>query len=236
MSDSKTLSNASVIRTTITLPSTLSCLIFDWDGTLVDSSRSVILAHQHALEALKLPHASADALHGLLGHDKDQVCAALTKNSDVTPDAYYQRFNYYYHVFCDQIKLFSDSLAILTLAKKYGLKLALATNKTSEIVHAELEKTGVSDCFDYMAFANLSVAKPDPTMLNNSIACFGLSPDQCLMIGDQRADIDAARAACVKSITLVDMHTPSWATCYYEMTTFCRHSVFLQALRAIDPT
>ena len=220
-----------LLKETILLPDELACIVFDWDGTLLNSSASVIRAHKHALAELKLKAFTDRELSNFLGYDKYQVCSALTHNSSIAPSEYYRCFSNHYDVLCSQMQLFEAVRPLLTLVRNNQLKIALATNKSSHLVQLELKRTQSSHFFYHCAYADLSVAKPDPTMLLECLNTCGVHKSQSLMVGDQTADINAACAAGIPSITLIDRDIPIWAEKYREKTQFCRHDVLLKAMQ-----
>ena len=219
----------------IPLPQQLACVIFDWDGTLLDSSQVIITAHLTACQDLGLAIPTRRQVQSMLGMDKSQVCAAITQDSAVSVDDYYCQFQRSYSQAIAGLQLFPESIALLQLLDDIAIPATLATNKPQAITLAELRSMGLHRAFTHCDFADLSTAKPHPAMLHHCMQAVDATPATSMMVGDQIADIEAAHAAGVTSITLIPHSLPHWAKDYAHMTYFCHHQTLIESLSAYAP-
>jgi phosphoglycolate phosphatase len=184
-------------------------LIFDLDGTLAETAGdligtlNVILARE-GLPAL--PLASARNLLGagaraLIARGFDQAGQSLA------PAKLEQLFNafldhYDAHI-ADNSWLFPGVAAALDLEAEAGCALAVCTNKLEHSSHLLLRALGIADRFQFVCGQDTyGVAKPDPTPLIETIARVGGDRARAIMVGDSRADIDAARAAGIPVVAV----------------------------------
>lgn len=185
-------------------------LIFDWDGTLLNSNRSVMKSHLQTIQETNLQNISEEFLATQLGKPGKMLCENLCKNSTVTADEYYKIFSKYYVQNSQYLELFPKTMSMLECLKKHGLILSIATNKPKNIALPELEKTKVLSYFSGLEFADQSVAKPNPMMLNKHCEAHKTPHNSALMIGDQIDDALASANANIDSIIVYDTKVPPW--------------------------
>lgn len=210
------------------MESTKQLLIFDWDGTLLNSNKSVIKSHLEAIRETKLRHISEEFLKTQLGKPGKILCESLCKDTPVTAEKYYEIFSKHYVNNSEHLELFPKTLSMLERLKKHGLTLTIATNKPKNIALPELEKTGVIPYFSRLEFADQSVAKPDPLMLNNHCTAHQIPHSSALMIGDQTDDALASTNANIDCIIVYDTKIPTW---YQKIQcTFCSQDQLLDTI------
>ena len=211
-------------------------IIFDWDGTLLNSEHVIINTHQKARLSLGLSQFDGSTLKTLLGLSKDAVCQLATAGTCTSPEAYYKAFCQAYHTQKTHVTTFPETHAILDTLKKCNITMALATNKASIYAGKELLETKLLHYFQQCEYADLAQPKPSPTMLNNILQQQNINTSQAIMIGDQLPDIQAAKHANIRSITLYQKERPNWKnTCQYD-TKLLTHTELLHWTQQLLPS
>ncbi len=171
-------------------------LVFDWDGTLMDSTAAIVRAIQSACGDLGLPvPGAADAAYviGLGLHD------ALRHVAPSLPAADYPRLAAAYrsHYFAgdDRLDLFPGVLELLHALKDAGHALAVATGKSRQGLERALDHAALRGLFDATRTADETASKPHPAMLVELMAQLAYVPQQTLMIGDTTHDLHMAHNA-----------------------------------------
>lgn len=174
-------------------------VVFDWDGTLIDSQARIVHAMARAFEAHGLDAPAAAAVHEVIGLDLagairrlDPQAAALVPGIE---DAYRQAWA---RAAAVPAPLFEGAIATLEALAAEGLLLAVATGKSRSGLDAAMAETGVRRFFDATRTAEETVPKPHPAMLNELLEELGVAPGEALMVGDTAFDLDMARRAGVR--------------------------------------
>lgn len=184
-------------------------LLFDLDGTLAEtagdlmSTLNVILTREGLAP---LPLASARTL---LGAGARALIARgfAQAGQTLSPEKLQQLFgdflaHYNAHI-ADNSWLFPGVEDALDRAARAGCRLAVCTNKLEHSSHLLLRALGVADRFQFVCGQDtFGAAKPDPKPLIETIARVGGVLDDAIMVGDSRADVDAARAAGIPVIAV----------------------------------
>ena len=188
------------------LANTPKGLLLDLDGTLVDSAADITAAVDTLLHDAGLPLAGQGRVRQWLGNGaKVLVERALAFAYGVNRDRLdSEDFNIHYQHF---LKLYRDSngrysrlfdgvLEALTRWHQEGVKLAIVTNKPIEFVRPLLERFELNEFFSVVVGGDtLALQKPDPAPLLIACKDLLLLPCDCVMIGDSRDDVEAAKAA-----------------------------------------
>lgn len=175
-------------------------LIFDLDGTLVDSRHDIALSVNLTLDEFNLPHRPPEVIYGFIGggiHNlvrkslPEGMDAMVEKGVDVFWDIYRD------HVL-DTTRLYpgiKDALERLS----DGHRLAVVTNKPYAHTDLTLRGLGIRGFFVTVHGWKMGLpVKPDPTLLNMAMADAGAGKDESIMIGDSTNDVLAAKAAGIK--------------------------------------
>ena len=178
-------------------------LVFDWDGTLMDSTAAIVRAIQAACGDLDLPvPAQADAAYviGLGLQD------ALRHVAPSLPAADYPRLAAAYrkHYFAEdgELDLFPGVLELLQALKSAGHALAVATGKSRHGLERALDHAALRGLFDATRTADETASKPHPAMLEALMQQLVYAPRQTLMIGDTIHDLQMARNAGCASLAV----------------------------------
>lgn len=187
-------------------------IIFDLDGTLIDSAPDLALAVNHMLHSLERETFSEDIIHSWVGNGAQTlVQRALSGESEVdsnldptlSSDALEIFLTYYAQNLCVATLPYPHVTTTLETLKDRGYKLAIVTNKPIDFVEPILKELGLSDFFEfYLGGDSLTKKKPDPMPLLHVCEKLNVSVEQCVMIGDSKNDILAANAADIQSIGL----------------------------------
>ncbi len=171
-------------------------IVFDWDGTLFDSTMLIVKCIQAACRdiAVAVP-SDADAAYviGLGLHD------ALQHAVPGLPPARYpelgQRYRHHYLASQDDLVLFAGALDMLQALKSRQHLLAVATGKSRRGLDDALAHSQLQGMFDATRTADETAGKPHPLMLHELMAELGTAPERTLMIGDTTHDLQLARNA-----------------------------------------
>ena len=171
-------------------------LVFDWDGTLADSTAIIAQALQSACRDVGEPvpdDASARFVIGLgLADAIAHVAPALPVERHPELSL---RYRHHYLARDPEIPLFDGARELLDELASEGFLLAVATGKTRIGLDRALAASGLAARFHATRCADESRPKPDPDMLLHLIARFRVAPGATLMIGDTTHDLELARAA-----------------------------------------
>ena len=202
----------------------IEMIVFDWDGTLINSSPCVIIAHHRAADTFGMAPHDQSKLETLLGQPSDIVSKILTADTGVNHKDYQACFRDHYSQTSRNIDLFPFTKPLLHKLITQNIHCAIATNKPKSIAEEEIVRTGVKDFFTQIEYASESSAKPDPEMLIRIATNSRMKYENMLMIGDQTNDVDAAINLNMDSIILYDKTLPLWYTRYTEKTVFATHT------------
>jgi phosphoglycolate phosphatase len=192
------------------VPLSAQGIIFDLDGTLVDSAPDLVGACNQALRSLDRESVSLEAGRRWIGNGaKRLVERALLGGFDgqADPDllekayALFQRF--YQDGICVESRLYPGVLDTLNSLLSQKKPMACVTNKPSAFTLPLLNALGLEHFFDpVISGDDLAQKKPDPMPLEHVSSAWGLRPADCLMVGDSMSDLGAAKA-CGMPVVLV---------------------------------
>jgi phosphoglycolate phosphatase len=179
-------------------------IVFDLDGTLVDSRRDIAAACNHALVASGRAELPESTIAGFVG-DGARVLLSRAFGVDAaseTIDRALVPFNRYY---ATHAAVFSRWMpgAQEVLAALAHLPLAIATNKPREATMALLDALGVSSLFASIVCGGEGPLKPSPEAIVRALAPTGVSPPDAWVVGDGVQDIGAAKAAGATSVAVL---------------------------------
>jgi phosphoglycolate phosphatase len=178
-------------------------VLFDLDGTLIDTAPDLTWSINAALQQLDLPLCSEDKVRAWIGSGIEGVMKrALTNDINGQPDAdLFARalsifMESYIDNVCERSRIYPGVEEALTYLKAGDYKIACVTNKGSRFTDKLLKSIGLYDEFGIIVSGDtLPVKKPNPEPLLHAAAHFSIDADAALMVGDSITDINAARAA-----------------------------------------
>jgi len=181
----------------------VKCVVFDLDGTLVDSVPDLTAALNRLMPSRGLAAFDEAAVTGMVGDGvKALLDRAFAARGRVTDDAAMAEFLADYTAHAAVLtRLYPGVVAALTLLRDAGWRLAVCTNKPQAPARAILETLGIMPCFAALGGGDsFAVRKPDPGHLAATLAAAGGDPARCVMIGDHHNDIHAAHGVGAKAI------------------------------------
>ena len=173
-------------------------LVFDWDGTLMDSAAAIVASLQAACRDLELPVPTEERARYIIGLGLNDAMAHVLPDLD---PAHYprvaERYRAHYLQRDADITLFPGAADTVVALHAAGFLLAVATGKGRRGLQRALDATGLKAYFHATRCADEGYAKPHPGMLRALTEELGVPNDRTLMIGDTTHDMEMARAAGV---------------------------------------
>lgn len=175
-------------------------LVFDWDGTLMDSEAHIVTSMQRAMGDAQLPDMASDKIRDIIGlglrEAIERLIPGLSEELHVTLVDRYR-----YHFFTDDpCEPFVGAESVLQQLSEQGYLMAVATGKGRRGLDRVLHSTGFGQYFIETRCADETCSKPDPQMLQEIMDVTDTSFGQTLMIGDTEYDLEMANAARTASL------------------------------------
>jgi len=179
--------------------------LFDLDGTLVDTLADLSTAMNFALKHLDQPTHTIDQCKAMIGSGLAMFAKrALDSNHQHLKDDLLVEMKQRYNLHCfEKTTIYPGISDALLALQNAGIRLAVVTNKDSDAALKIVEHFFGNDTFDHIAGAENGIAiKPQPQPTLDILTSMGLSPDQCLFIGDSDVDMQTAAAAQIRSVAV----------------------------------
>ena len=185
-------------------PAGIRALLFDLDGTLIDSTDDIAASVNHLRLALGLPALDTPLIASYVGDGVEALVRRVLKKEDVAAEV--EAFKIHYHEHCvDRTRCYPGVEATLQTLHGLGYKMAVVTNKPERISRHILTQLALGDCFGSVMGGNSCAhKKPHPEPLLKACAELGARPDQACMIGDSRVDMEAGHNAGLVALGLLD--------------------------------
>tara|TARA_R100000541_G_scaffold301_21_gene1568 strand:- start:26239 stop:26928 length:690 start_codon:yes stop_codon:yes gene_type:complete len=180
-------------------------LIFDWDGTLVDSIGRIVESILVAATKCDLPRLDENSIKGIIGLGLPEAIAVLYpgETDRKLVEAFRRAYaDHYLALESEPSALYPGVATALQHFRDQGHQLAVATGKGRRGLDRVLAGQGWSDFFDVTRCADETASKPDPLMIHEILEHCGVSPERALMIGDSVFDLEMARRAGVDSVAV----------------------------------
>ena len=178
-------------------------LVFDWDGTLLDSTGAIVDAVQAACRDLGQPAPSDEHARQVIGLG---LAEALRHSvPDLRDDLFPQmveRYKYHYLSLDRELRLFDGVGELIAQLHASGFLLAVATGKSRRGLDRSLAQSGLSAYFSASRCADECFSKPHPQMLDELMAEFAVPPERTLMVGDTTHDLQMAINAGVAGLAV----------------------------------
>ena len=193
-------------------------ILFDLDGTLVDTAPDLMLAHNHVMKKFGYPTKSLNELKNLVGQGASvmigrsiwsQAKKELASLDEKVRSEMTDEFLLYYGKnILNESKLINGVKNFLNWCKEKNISMAVCTNKTEYLAIDLLKKIKIYDYFEYVAgYDTFEYCKPDPRHLTSVIEILDGDKKKSLMIGDSESDANSAKAAEIPMILLEDGYT-----------------------------
>ena len=185
----------------MTRPRRFDLIVFDWDGTLFDSTALITRCIQAACADLGTPVPSDRDASYVIGLG---LAEALQHAAPQLPPERYGelglRYRHHYIASQDDVVLFDGTLEMLQGLKARNHRIGVATGKTRRGLDDALRKARLENLFDATRTADETASKPNPLMLLELMEELGVRPDRTLMVGDTTHDLQLAANAGAASI------------------------------------
>ena len=191
------------VSATRLVPRNFRAIVFDWDGTLADSTAIIAASLQRACADLNIPVPDDRAARHVIGLGLADALRhvapglAVDRHSDLAV-----RYRMHFLERDPGIPLFDGIPDLLRDLRAAGYRLAIATGKTRRGLDRALQQQRIEDMFECTRCADESEPKPHPEMLECVMARLGVMAVQTLMVGDTTHDIRMARSAGVAALAV----------------------------------
>jgi 2-phosphoglycolate phosphatase len=179
----------------------IDCLIFDLDGTLIDSSVGVVDAVNYSLRMMRQPEQPAERIARFIGFPLSQMYREFT-------DAPVDELRRHFHdraaeVMVDSTVVLDGVAETLTKLKKAGYRMAIATTKIRRHLSGVVDKHGWGDVFGALVASDeVANVKPAPDAFRLAIERLGTTTQRAVVVGDTINDVHAAHAVPMKVIAV----------------------------------
>ena len=194
-------------------------ILFDLDGTLVDTAPDLMLAHNHVMRKFGYPTKSTEDIRNLVGKGAGaligrsiwgQAKKEFSKVLDekIKDEMIKEFVDYYGKNIKNESTLITGVKDFLIWCKEQNISMAVCTNKQEHLSNDLLKKIGIYDFFEYVAGSDtFDYCKPDPRHLTNVVEILDGDVKKTIMIGDSETDANAAKAAEIPVILLENGYT-----------------------------
>ncbi|WP_417068052.1 HAD-IA family hydrolase [Niveibacterium terrae] len=178
-------------------------VVFDWDGTLMDSTASIASAIRSACADLGLAVPSVEQARHVIGMGLAEALRyAVPELGEADYPRLAERYRFHYLARDQELVLFDGVEDLLHELRGRGLLLAVATGKSRRGLDRVLAQTGLAPLFDATRCADECFSKPHPAMLLELMDELGVEPERTLMIGDTTHDLLMAANAGTPALGL----------------------------------
>ena len=203
-------------------------ILFDLDGTLVDTAPDLMLAHNHVMRKFGYPTKSTEDIRNLVGKGAGaligrsiwgQAKKEFSKVLDekIKDEMIKEFVDYYGKNIKNESTLITGVKDFLIWCKEQNISMAVCTNKQEYLSNDLLKKIGIYDFFEYVAGSDtFDYCKPDPRHLTNVVEILDGDIKKTIMIGDSETDANAAKAAEIPVILLENGYTEKNTTEIYH--------------------
>ncbi len=169
-------------------------ILFDIDGTLLDTFDFIYGAFEHAFKVHGIPPLTRDEISHLMGGPLTEVYAIMAPGYDAK--ALSETHRQFQENNLALAKLFPDTMTVLDRLTKRGMKLAAITTRSIRTSVLSLEENGIAGYFDLVLSAeDVARHKPHPEPIFKALDTLNIEPIHAIMVGDTAADIMAGKNA-----------------------------------------
>jgi phosphoglycolate phosphatase len=190
------------------MPTGIKLIVFDWDGTLMDSEAQIVTCLHAAMANLGLEPMDDDTVKNVIGLGLREAIDTLVPGRD---DRFYQVFVDTYRAYwfkSESSSLFAGAREVLDNIRQNRFLLGVATGKARRGLDRALRDTGLTSCFHATRCADEAPSKPHPQMLLDLMAVLEVLPEETIMVGDTEYDMEmATNAGAAKIAVLSGVHS-----------------------------
>ena len=194
-------------------------ILFDLDGTLVNTAPDLMHAHNHVMKKYGYSERKLSDIKKLAGrgskvmltrsmHEIAELSGKIKKTDDVVEEMTKEFVDFYSKNIVKESTLKTGALDFLSWCKENSISMAVCTNKQEHLSIDLLKKIKIYDFFDYVAGGNtFGHNKPNPKHLTDTVEIIGGNIKKTLMIGDSETDSNASKAANIPFVLIEDGYT-----------------------------
>ena len=194
-------------------------ILFDLDGTLVDTAPDLMRAHNFVMKKFGYPTKSTNEIRNLVGQGAGAMLGrsiwgqakkefGKVQDEKIKKEMVKDFVDFYGKNIVNESTLINGVKDFLKWAKNKNISMGVCTNKQEHLAIDLLKKIGIYDFFEYVAGHNtFDYCKPDPRHLTSVIEILDGNIKKSLMIGDSETDANAAKKAGIPVILLEDGYT-----------------------------
>lgn len=173
-------------------------IVWDWDGTLADSTGMIARALMQAAEEVGLPKPALEDARNVIGLGLQQSIRTLFGEISVNQaQALTKQYTLNYYAKEQEVPLFEGAQKLIGELSRRGFKQGVATGKGRRGLNSALQHSGVAKYFKETRTVDECFSKPHPQMLDELMDAFVVTPERTLMIGDSTYDLQMAQNADV---------------------------------------
>ena len=203
-------------------------ILFDLDGTLVDTAPDLMLAHNHVMKKFGYPTKSTEDIRNLVGKGAGALIGrsiwgqakkefGKVLDEKIKDEMVKEFVSFYGKNIVNESTLVTGVKDFLIWCKEQNILMAVCTNKQEHLSNDLLKKIGIYDFFEYVAGSDtFDYCKPDPRHLTNVVEILDGDVKKTIMIGDSETDANAAKAAEIPVILLENGYTEKNTTEIYH--------------------
>ena len=194
-------------------------VLFDLDGTLVDTAPDLMKAHNHVMKKFGYPTKSTAEIRNLVGQGAGAMLGrsiwgqakkefGKVDDEKVKKEMIKEFIDYYGKNIIHESTLINGVKEFLKWCKDQNISMAVCTNKQEHLSNDLLKKIGIYNFFEYVAGSDtFDYCKPDPRHLTSVVEILDGDLNKTIMIGDSETDANAAKSAEIPMILLEDGYT-----------------------------
>jgi phosphoglycolate phosphatase len=199
----------------------VEALIFDLDGTLVDTAPDLMAATNHVMKTLKRRQVTMEEVRGFVGHGAKALiahgCEATGEPVDARAiESLYQEFIIYYAAnIAEASKPYPGLFPFLDKVRANGIVMGVCTNKLESLSVQLVHALGLSPYFGAIVGPDtIGFAKPDPRPLRETLLRLGKADAKAMMFGDSETDIKTAHNAGIPVVAVSFGYTPQHVSAF----------------------
>ena len=203
-------------------------VLFDLDGTLVDTAPDLMMAHNHVMKKFGYQTKTTEEIRELVGQGAGALIGrsiwgqakkefGKVQDQKIKDNMTKEFIDFYGKNILHKSTLINGVKEFLVWCKNQKISMGVCTNKTEHLAVDLLKQIGIYDFFEYVAGHNtFDYCKPDPRHLTTVVEILDGDLEKTLMIGDSESDANAAKAAGIPIILLEDGYTEKKTTEIYH--------------------
>ena len=203
-------------------------ILFDLDGTLVDTAPDLMMAHNHVMKKFGYQTKTTEEIRDLVGQGAGALIGrsiwgqakkefGKVQDQKIKDNMTKEFIDFYRKNILHKSTLIKGVKEFLVWCKNQKISMGVCTNKTEHLAVDLLKQIGIYNFFEYVAGHNtFDYCKPDPRHLTTVVEILDGDLEKTLMIGDSESDANAAKAAGIPVILLEDGYTEKKTTEIYH--------------------